>query len=175
MKSLIYGFIAGILFGFCLQRGRVLRYDRQLGALRLSDMTIVKFMLTSILVAAMGVHLLQHLGLAQLSVKPAILGANILGGLLFGLGWGLLGYCPGTAVGAVGEGRWDALAGIVGMLSGGALYAEAFPFLQRTVLTWGDLGKLTLPQLLGTSPWLVIGILGAAAVALCLWFEKKNL
>jgi hypothetical protein len=42
MKMLIYGLITGILFGFLLQKARVIRYDKQLGALRLLDMTIVK-------------------------------------------------------------------------------------------------------------------------------------
>ena len=46
MKILLYGLITGIFFGFFLQRGQVLRYEKQLGALRLMDMTIVKFMLS---------------------------------------------------------------------------------------------------------------------------------
>ena len=50
MKLLIYGITAGVLFGVLLQKARVLRYDKQLGALRLMDMTIVKFMLSSVLV-----------------------------------------------------------------------------------------------------------------------------
>ena len=88
MKTLIYGLITGVLFGFFLQKARVIRYDKQIGALRLMDMTIVKFMLSSVLVGMVGVYLLQDLGLAKLSVKPTVLGGNILGGLIFGLGWG---------------------------------------------------------------------------------------
>jgi uncharacterized membrane protein YedE/YeeE len=49
----------------------------------------------------------------KLSLKPTVLGANIIGGLIFGLGWGMLGYCRGTAVGATGEGRFDAFWGKV--------------------------------------------------------------
>ncbi|MBM4275283.1 MAG: YeeE/YedE family protein [Deltaproteobacteria bacterium] len=175
MKVLLYGLITGILFGFFLQKGRVLRYDKQLGALRLKDMTIVKFMLTSILVAMVGVYLLKDLGWAQLAVKSTILGGNILGGLIFGLGWGLLGYCPGTSAGALGEGRWDALWGILGMLTGAALFAEAYPFLKTTALTWGRLGKLTLPQLLGVSHWLIIPLMALGGLGLFFWFEKKGL
>lgn len=175
MTILIYGLITGVLFGFLLQKGRVLRYDRQLGALRLLDMTIVKFMFSTVVVGMVGVYLLKDFGLVKLSVKPTLLGANILGGLIFGIGWGLLGYCPGTSAGALGEGRWDAVWGILGMLVGAALYAEAFPFMKKTVLTWGDLGKLTLPDALGVSPWVIIPVFAVAAVGLFTWFEKKGL
>ncbi|MBE0597257.1 MAG: YeeE/YedE family protein [Desulfuromonadales bacterium] len=175
MKLLIYGLVTGIAFGFLLQKGRVLRYDKQLGALRLIDMTIVKFMFSSVLVAMVGIYLLVELGQVELDIKKTILGGNIVGGLLFGIGWGFLGYCPGTAVGAVGEGRWDALWGIAGMLVGAALFAEAFPLLQRTVLTWGDFGKITVPQALGVSPWLVIPVFIAGGLLLFWFLEKKNL
>jgi hypothetical protein len=94
---LIYGLVTGILFGFFLQRAQVLRYDKKIGALRLIDMTILKFMLTAIFVGSVGIYLLKDLGLVKLSVKSTILGATIIGGLIFGLGWGLLDYCPGTS------------------------------------------------------------------------------
>jgi len=175
MSTLVYGLITGILFGLLLQKGRVLRYDKQLGALRLLDMTIVKFMFSTVVVGMVGVYLLKDFGLAKLAVKPTLLGANILGGLTFGIGWGLLGYCPGTSAGALGEGRWDAIWGILGMLAGAALYAEAFPFMKKTVLTWGDLGNLTLPEVLGLSPWVIIPVFAVAALALFTWFEKKGL
>jgi uncharacterized protein len=175
MNELIYGIVTGIIFGFLLQKARVIRYDKQLGALRLLDMTIVKFMLSTVLVAMVGVYLLNDLGLAKLSIKSTVLGGNILGGLIFGLGWGLLGYCPGTQLGALGEGRWDALWGILGMLVGAAVFAEAYPFLKATVLTWGDYGKITIPELLGINHWIVIAVFILGGLCLFRWFEKKNL
>ena len=175
MKILIYGLITGALFGFFLQKARVIRYDKQLGALRLMDMTIVKFMITNIMVGMVGVYLLQDLGLAKLSVKPTLLGGNILGGLIFGIGWGFLGYCPGTSAGALGEGRWDAIWGILGMLAGAALFAEAYPLFKKTVLTWGVLGEITLPQVLHINHWIIVLIFVAGGLALFRWFEKKGL
>ncbi len=175
MNELLTGLITGIIFGFLLQKGRVIRYDKQVGALRLVDMTIVKFMLTSILVAMVGVYLLVDLGLAKLSLKATILGGNIIGGIIFGIGWGVLGYCPGTQMGALGEGRWDALWGILGMLAGAALFAETYPILKTTVLTWGDFGKITIPQVLGVNHWIVIVICLVGGVLLFRWFEKKGL
>jgi len=173
--TLPYGLITGIIFGFLLQKARVIRYDKQLGALRLIDMTIVKFMLSTILVAMVGTYLLKDLALVKLSIKPTILGSVILGGLIFGIGWGFLGYCPGTSAGALGEGRHDAIWGILGMLAGAALYAEAYPGMKKTVLTWGDLGKITFPQVLGVNHWIIIAIIVIGGLLLFRWFEKKGL
>ncbi|MBP2641082.1 MAG: protein of unknown function YeeE/YedE [Firmicutes bacterium] len=173
--QLMYGLITGILFGFLLQKGRVIRYDKQIAALRLQDMTILKFMLSHIAVAMIGVYFLYDMGLVKLSLKPTILGGVVLGGLLFGLGWGLLGYCPGTSLGALGEGRWDSIWGIMGMLVGAGLYAEAYPYLQKTVLTWGNYGKITIPQVLGINHWFVIIPFIILTLLLFRWFEKKGL
>jgi uncharacterized protein len=175
MNELLYGLITGILFGFLLQKGGVLRYDKQMGALRLMDMTIVKFMLSSVLVAMVGVYLLKDLGMVKLAIKPTILGGNILGGLLFGAGWGLFGYCPGTAVGALGEGRWDTIWGLLGMLSGAALFAEAYPALKTSVLKWGDFGKITVPELTRVNHWFIILVFVAGGILMFRWFEKRGL
>ena len=175
MNILIWGFITGIIFGFLLQKGQVLRYDKQLGALCLKDFTIVKFMLSTVLVAMVGIYLFHDFGLVKLKLKPTLLAANIMGSLIFGAGWGLLGYCPGTAVGALGEGRWDSLFGIIGMLCGAAIYAELYPALKTNVLAWGRFGKITLPEILGISHWIVIVGLIIVFCSLFYWFEKKGL
>ena len=173
--ELLFGLVTGIGFGVLLQRAEVIRFDRQIGALLLKDMTIVKFMLTTILVGMVGVYGLVDLGLAKLALKPLVLGGNVLGGLVFGVGWALLGYCPGTAGAALGEGRVDALAGMAGMLVGAAAYAEAYPALKQSVLTWGDYGKVTLPSLLGLNHWPVILVFVAAGVLLLRFIERKGL
>jgi len=175
MNDLIYGSITGIIFGFLLQKARVIRYDKQIAALRLMDMTIVKFMFTTVLVAMVGVYLLKDLGLVKLSIKTTILGGNIIGGLLFGFGWALLGYCPGTSLGALGEGRYDSIWGIVGMLAGAAVFAELFPLMKRTVLTWGNYGKMTIPEALGVNHWIIIAIMVILGILMFRFFEKRGL
>lgn len=169
------GLVTGILFGFLLQKGRVLRFEKQLGALLLKDMTIFKFMLSAIVVGMLGINLLVEFGGVALSHKSMNLGALLLGGALFGLGWAVAGYCPGTAVGALGEGRWHALFVILGMLLGAALYAEVYPWLQTTVLAWKDYGKIGLPQTLGISTWALIPLFAIAVLLLFRWFESKGL
>jgi hypothetical protein len=63
----------------------------------------------------------------------------------------------------------------MGMLVGAAVFAEAYPFLKSTVLTWGSYGNLTLPQVLGVNHWFVIPVLIVGVLALFRWFERKGL
>jgi len=169
------GLITGVLFGFLLQKSRVLRFDMQVGAMLLKDMTIFKFMLSAILVGMVGILLLSDAGIIRLSHKPMNVGAVLVGGALFGAGWAIVGFCPGTSVGALGEGRWHAVFAIIGMVAGAALYAEIYPFLKLTVLSWKDSGKLGLPEALGISQWVIVPLFWAGMVALFFWFEKKGL
>lgn len=173
--SLIYGLITGIIFGFLLQKAQVLRYDKQIGALRFFDMTIVKFMLSAVVVAAIGIYLFKDLGVIKLSMKSTSIGALVGGGLLFGIGWGLLGYCPGTAVGALGEGRIDGLWGILGMLCGGALYAAIYPYMKTNIISIGNYGKISVPQIIGINHWIVVIVLAVLTLILFRFFEKKKL
>ena len=175
MNELVLGLLTGLFFGALLQQGRVTRFEKQVGAMLLQDMTIVKFMLSAIIVGMIGINLLVSLGVVEYGIKATHLGANIIGGLLFGVGWAIVGFCPGTAVGAIGEGRWHAVFAILGMLVGAAIYAEVYPALKGSVLAWGSLGKITLPSVLGVSPWVVIPILVIGYLLLFRWFEKKKL
>jgi hypothetical protein len=138
-------------------------------------MTILKFMLSAIVVAAIGIYLFKDLGLIKLSLKSTSIGALSVGGLLFGIGWGLLGYCPGTAAGAIGEGRMDGLWGVFGMLCGGALYAVIYPFMKAHIISIGNYGKISVPQATGINHWIVIAALAAVSLLLFRWFEKNNL
>jgi uncharacterized membrane protein YedE/YeeE len=99
-------------------------------------------------------------------------GAVGLGGILFGAGWAVMGYCPGTSVGAIAEGRWQAVFAVLGMLLGAALYAEAYPWLQKTVLAFKDYGKIGLPEALGLNAWVLIPVVIAAFAGAFVLFEK---
>jgi uncharacterized membrane protein YedE/YeeE len=174
MSTLLLGLITGIFFGFVLQKGQALKYDKQIGMLRFKDFTILKVMLSAILVGMVGTYFFLDLGIGKLSLKSTVLGANIIGGLIFGLGWGILGYCPGTAVGAIGEGRFDAFwGGVLGMLVGAGIFAEAYPFIKDNLLKWGDLGKLSIPKALGVNHWVIV-VLVWVMVALVVWVVEKR-
>lgn len=148
-KQLLLGFVFGIAFGYLLQKGGVAKFEVLLGALLLTDFTVMKIMLTAILVGMIGIFGMYSLGLVKLHVKPTKYAANIIGGLIFGVGFALIGYCPGTGAAALGQGNLDAIAGIAGLLAGSYLYAELSRKLSATVLAWGNRGGIMLPDLIG--------------------------
>jgi uncharacterized protein len=174
--QLLIGLGIGILFGFLLQKGGVTRYDVIIGQLLLTDFTVVKIMLTAIVVGKIGVHLLKGMGVAQLHPKPGSFGSSLIGGLIFGIGFGILGYCPGTMVGAVGQGSLDALfGGLPGMLLGAGLFAEVYPTLEKRILNKGYFGEITLPQLLKVGHWWLIVPFSIGIIALLWWIEISGL
>lgn len=165
LDKLVLGLATGVAFGVLLQKGRVAKFPVIVGQFLLKDWTVAKIMGTAAIVGAVGVYALVAAGHASLHVKPLLLGGVLLGGLLFGVGMTVLGYCPGTAVAACGEGRRDAAAGVLGMFAGALAFVAAWPALQPVIKGLGDYGKLTLPDLTGTSPWLWIAPLAVAGLA----------
>jgi len=174
--QLFIGLVIGIAFGFLLQKGGATRYDIIIGQLLLKDFTVVKIILSAVATGMIGVHILKGLGLARMHIKAGSLGSSVIGGLIFGVGFGILGYCPGTAAGAAGQGFLDALfGGMVGMLIGAGLFASIYPKLAEGILKKGYFGELTLPNLLRVNRWVVIVTAAFVLVALLLWIEKAGL
>ncbi len=146
--KLLAGVVFGLAFGFLLQKGGVGKFNILIGQLLLEDFTVAKVMLTAIVVGMVGIFALHHFAQVNLHLKPTRIGANIIGGLLFGAGFALMGYCPGTAAAALGQGSWDALFGMTGLIVGSWIFAEFSASLKKSVEKWGDLGKVLLPDLL---------------------------
>lgn len=172
-KELLWGFVFGILFGFLLHKGGVTSYDVIVGQLLLTDFTVIKIILTAVITGMLGIHLMRRLGWLQFSVKPGSWGKNAVGGLIFGVGFALLGYCPGTIAGAIGGGQLDALiSGLAGIILGSWLFALVYPRVRSGILMKGDFGDLTLPKLFKVNEWLVI-ILFAALLSLVLYLIER--
>lgn len=174
--QLLVGLAIGFGFGFLLQKGNVTEYDVIVGQLLFRDFTVIKIMVTAMATGMVGVHLLRSLGLAQLHPKPGSLGTTLAGGLIFGVGFAVLGYCPGTIAAAVAQGKLDALAGgLAGIIVGAGLYAHAYPALSRTILPKRDFGPLTFPELFRVNPWVVIVPLAVLLAGLLTWLERAGL
>jgi len=160
-ERLLLGLFTGILFGILLQKGRVAKFSVIVGQFILKDWTVAKVMGTAIAVGSVGVYALVTSGHATLHIKPFLLGGVLLGGVCFGIGMAVYGYCPGTGVAACGEGKPDAMVGVLGMLTGALIFVATYPLLQPIISGLGNMGKMTLPEMTGTSPWLwIAGILG---------------
>ena len=163
---LLLAVVFGAAFGFLLHRGGVADYNTIVRQFLLRDFTVIKIMMTAILVGGIGVFTLVQLGYAQFHVKPADLLAISLGAAIFGVGMVLYGYCPGTALAAIGAGSLHALVGAVGMLVGGAFYALSFDWVKANILPIGAMGKVQLPQLLGVDPAVIFALLAVVAILL---------
>lgn len=155
--QLVIGLIIGILFGFLLQQGGVTKYDVIINQLLLKDFTVLKVMISASITGMLGVYFLKQLGLAQLHPKSGSIGSSVIGGLIFGVGFGILGYCPGTIAGAVGNGFLDALfGGLIGIIIGSGIFANIYPKLQG-ILKKGDFGTITIPDLFKKiNPWIIV-------------------
>ena len=175
-STLLWGLGFGIAFGFLLQKGGATNYDVIIGQLLLTDFTVVKIMLSAVLTGMIGIHAMKSLGWVKLNPKSGSAGKNVIGGLIFGVGFALLGYCPGTIAGAVGNGYLDAtVGGLAGILIGSGIFAALYPRLNRGILKTGDFGDLTLPRLFKVNDWVVVPPVAALIVLLLYLVERSGL
>jgi len=174
--QLIWGLIFGIIFGFLLQKSGVTKYDVIIGQLLLTDFTVLKVMMSAVITGMLGLHLMQNLGWIKLRPKAGSWGKNAGGGLIFGLGFAILGYCPGTIAGAMGNGYLDAITGgFIGIVLGSWLLAVSYPSLKEGILKKGYFGDLTLPGLFKVNEWVVIIPLAALLTLLLILLELNGL
>ncbi len=172
--KLALGLGTGIVFGYLLQKGRVAKYEVIVGQFLGRDFTVVKIMGTAVVIGSIGIYAMLPTELVHLHIKPLIWAGILVGGSLFGLGMAVLGYCPGTGVAACGEGRKDAYFGLLGMLVGAAIYVTFYPQMTKLMGALGDAGKVTLPQLTGTSPWIWIIALTVTAITTVAFTRKTQ-
>ena len=153
--------LIGVAFGCTLERAGLGSATKLAGQFYLRDFTVFKVMFTAIITAMAGVLLLSGLGLLDLSrvnVPGTWLLPQLVGGVLFGVGFVMGGLCPGTSCVAAAAGRMDGLALIAGILGGTYLFGELFGFV-RPLYEATPRGSYTLPDILGV---------GAAPVAVAI-------
>lgn len=172
-KTLLLGALTGFIFGFLLHKSGVADFKVIVGQFLLKDFTMLKVMLTAISVGAIGIYGMRQFDIeVTLHIKTAALFGNILGGILFGIGMVMLGYCPGTGVAAAATGSRHAIFGLLGMLVGAAAYAEVYPLFKTSVLESGNFGKVTFDSITGISPWVFIHIIIIGSLAIFYLLKK---
>ncbi len=170
---MILTLLLGFLFGSILQYARLNKFNTISGVATLNDLTVAKAIAVAIGVGAILLNIAIGLGWASYHVKPFILGGIVLGGLIFGAGMAILGYCPGTLSISVGEGSTDALLGVVGGLLGGLVYTLVLPTVQG--ILGPDFGNISLNSLTGDSNFLfyiLTVVLGAVFIAVAFFVHK---
>ncbi|MCE1199350.1 MAG: YeeE/YedE family protein [Marinilabiliales bacterium] len=145
-------FLLGFLFGVLLSSAKLNRFDTISGMATLENFKVAKAIALAIGVGILLINAEIGLGLASYHVKPLMLGGIVVGGLIFGIGMAILGYCPGTLMVSVGEGSLDAVTGLFGGLAGGLAYTLLLPSVSP--LLGPNLGAGSLFTLTGSSPLL---------------------
>ncbi len=155
--SLYGGLLVGILWGVVLSKSRVCKYEVVTSLFRFRDFTVFRVGSVVMIVGMVLIYLFKDFGVIELYIPKTVILPQMLGGLLFGAGIAIMGYCPGTAAVAVGEGALDAIPALAGMIVGSVIYAEFFHDKWKdTFLKIGDLGRVTFADLLGVNHWLII-------------------
>jgi uncharacterized membrane protein YedE/YeeE len=162
--TLIYALFVGIVMGALIQRVGASSPRMILASLRLQDLTIIKFMATTIAVGAVLVYLLSLWMPMHFDIKPTYVVGVGIGGLIFGAGFALAGYCPGTCVVGVSEGRRDALVALLGGVVGALVFTLVYTAIDSWLIKPLNFGKITLADVLHL-PAMVVAV-GLAAVFL---------
>lgn len=145
MNSQIWlGLASGIGFGFVIQRVGATNPEKMARAHLMLDPDIPRFMLMAIALSAVGLIGLQASNVGRTLIIPTSLVATSVAGILFGIGWGFCGYCPGTTWAAAGEGRMDAVFALLGGLAGTVLFAHLHEMLIPLLYAPTNIGPITL-------------------------------
>lgn len=160
----LYALLVGIAMGALLQRVRASSPGMILANLRLENLSIIKFMATTIAVGMVGVYALGRVMPMHFDIKPTYVVGVLVGGLIFGVGFAIGGYCPGTCVVGLGERRKDALFALLGGIAGALVFTLLYRLLEAPLIKPLNYGKITLADLLHAPP-LVVAVIVAAIFA----------
>ncbi len=170
--------LIGILFGLFLEQAGFGSSRRLTGIFYFRDMAVLKVMFTAVVTAMVGYPYLSAFGWVkpgQLYLLDTYWGAQIVGGLIFGVGFVMGGWCPGTAFVGLASAKWDALVFLAGAVGGSVLFSEVYPAVER-LYNGQCAGPLFLADSLGVStPAVVLGMCIAAVLAFAgaTWLESR--
>jgi len=173
----VLALVLGVLFGFALNKAGLTRYTKIVNQFRLTDMAVLKFMMTALVVTMLGVYPLHEMGIITFPTIPAtyVVG-NLVGGLIFGVGMALAGFCPGTAVAGGGEGKWDYIVpGLLGFLAGAVIFGLSYDSFMPKILGIANFGNKTIPELWGVNAYLAIFVFTLLALALFYAIDRLGL
>lgn len=143
--------ILGVAFGWCLEQAGFASSRRVAGVFYFQDMLVVKVMLSAAVTSVIGLGLLFAFGILRpesVFIQPTILGAQIAGGLVFGIGMAMSGWCPATATVGAASGRLDAVVFILGVMLGSYIFNLSFDYIEFWY-AWGNIGESLAFKVMG--------------------------
>ena len=158
--NLVYGLFVGIAMGVLIQRVGASSPRMILAALRLEDLTIIKFMATTIAVGAIAAYLMDFGMPMHFDIKPTYVIGVTLGGLIFGAGFAIGGYCPGTCVVGIAEGRKDGWVALFGGVVGALAFTLVYTLIETPLIKPLAYGKITWADVLHLPTFAVALVLG---------------
>ena len=172
-KALIVGLLTGMAFGAILQRVGASSFEMIVNMLRLKNLTVLKFFFLAMATGSLGIYTLDSVGTAHIGIAPLYLLGITAGGLIFGVGWAISGYCPGTSLVAMGEGKIDAAITVLGGLVGALVLALTWDWIKPLLVDPLNFNA-NLPDVLGVKPLLVAIVLTAAIVAFVIHLDRAG-
>lgn len=160
--NLFFGLLVGIVMGVLIQRVGASSPRMIAAALRLENLTIIKFMATTIAIGMIATYAIAQFVPMHFDIKPTYIAGVFVGGLIFGVGFAVGGYCPGTCVVGVGEGRRDAWTALFGGVVGAVVFSLTFKLLEGALIKPFNYGRITLFEALHLPAPVVAVAIGAA-------------
>jgi len=177
--AMLASLIIGVLFGVSLEKAGFGSSKRLSGIFYFRDMAVLKVMFTALVTAMMGLSIAIWTGLVdpatQIYYMTTYYGTYVVAGLIFGAGFVMSGWCPGTAAVGMASGKIDAVVFLGGAMIGSIIFNEIFPIIkpiytwgQSSLQTYGQPGLAFLHESLGVPRRMVV--LGITLIAIaCFW------
>lgn len=127
----------GTLFGIILIKSEVVSWFRIQEMFRFQGFHMYGILGSAVVIAGLSIAFLRRADARTIrgepitiSDKPMNRGTNqLLGGIAFGLGWGLLGACPGPIYALIGAGITPVVVALLGAIAGAWTYGHLKPYL----------------------------------------------
>src|SRR5512135_1754863 len=172
--TIIAPIFIGFLFGFLLHKGGMTRYHKIVNVFRFTDMAVLKFMMSALVVGMIGIYFLVQTGIVpNMPITATHVVRNLLGGLLFGIGMAGAGVCAAPVAAGSGEGRLDyIIPGIFGMLTGALLFGLTYNSVYLQINKLATDARIVIPDAIDVNAWLVIGLFTAVTLLLFYILER---
>ncbi|CFX46750.1 conserved membrane protein of unknown function [Candidatus Filomicrobium marinum] len=170
LNAILIGLATGIVFGFVLEKSRVFEPGVIVGQMQLKNFLMLKVFLSAVITGLIVLAVMNGMFGVKLSLKPLLYKADMIGGLILGIGIALAGACPGTTLAQIGAGYRDAIFTLVGGIAGAITYGYFDVPIKAFFNEKGE--KIGFDQLLGLPFWATaIGL--AVILAGVLWAVER--